>query len=213
MTAGNAITEREGLTGLEDSSATALIEGTLIGPDNWTPEQAAGYVRAAWQGAVESIVETGRRLAEVKKRVGHGNWLPTVELLPFGRSTAEALMKIAKHPDIANSQHVGNLPASWGTLAVLAQLPPGEIPQRIEAGEITPELERSTAQNWAAVYQQAMQESLNAYRDFTETLIKALAYAKTWEPPEDMPPNYMPVAEVAGHARELAGITEKWSTR
>lgn len=210
MSAGNAIAEWKGFTGLDDSSATALIEGTLLGPDDWTPEKAAGYVTAAWQGAVESIVETGRRLIEAKERVGHGNWLPTLEKLPFSQATASKLTLIARHPDISNHSHVNSLPPSWGTLYVLSQLPPGEIPQRIEAGEITPELERVTAQNWAAVYQQAKQESLNAYDDAIDGFTKMLAYAKTYKPPADMPAGHRPVAEFAKQARELAEIAEEW---
>jgi hypothetical protein len=212
VSAGNAIAERKGLTGLDDSSATALIEGTLLGPNDWTPEQAAGYVTAAWQGAVESIVETGRRLTEVKERVGHGNWLPTIDLLPFSVRTAQVLMQIAKHPDLSNAHHDAHLPPSYNTLGVLAQLPPGEIPKRIEAGEITPELDRATAQGWAAVYQQAKQESLNAYDDAIDGFTKMLAYAKTYEPPADMSAGHRPVAEFARQARELAEIAEKWST-
>ena len=102
-------------------------------PDEWTPDHAAAWVTEAWQGAVESIVETGRRLAEAKIRVGHGNWLPTVDLLPFSDRTAQMLMAISKHPDISNPHHGSHLPASWRTLSVLAQLPPGEIPRSILA--------------------------------------------------------------------------------
>ena len=125
---------------------TEVLQGQLLAPGEWTPEQAAAYVVEPWQKAVGSIVETGRRLAEAKKRVSHGSWLLTVGLLPFGDSTARKLMQIAAHPDLSNQEHVTDLPASWGTLSVLAQLPPGEIPKRIEAREITAELDRATAQ-------------------------------------------------------------------
>jgi transcriptional regulator with XRE-family HTH domain len=48
-------------------------------------------------------------------------------------------------PELSNPTHVSYLPPSWGTLAVLAQLPPGEILRLIAEGRITPELERREA--------------------------------------------------------------------
>jgi hypothetical protein len=180
------------------------IEGQDL--DVWTPQQAADHVSEAWQDAVESIIETGRRLIEAKERVGHGRWLDTVALLPFGERTARRLMEVARHPDLANRTHGSDLPASWRTLSVLAQLPPGEIPKRIEAGEITPELDRATAQGWAAVYAAAHQESLNAYSEATDGLTRALSWAKTYSPPAEIPDNYVPWAEFVERAASLAEI-------
>lgn len=188
-----------------------LIEGVVVlSPDKWTPEQAANYIAEAWQAAVESIVETGHRLIEVKKQVGHGNWLPTVELLPFSQQTANKLMTIAQHPDIANHAHGRDLPASWTTLYALTPLPPGEIPRRIEAHEITPELDRATAQQWASAYQAAKQEALNAWNQASDALTAALSYAKTYPPPADTD-IYASVDDFTARAAELAAITQTWS--
>jgi len=181
-------------------------------PDEWTPGQAAAWVIEAWQTAVESIVETGRRLAEAKIRVGHGNWLPTVERLPFSESTALNLMTVAKHPDLSNPYHATDLPASWYTLSVLAQLPPGEIPKRIEAHEITAELQRSAAEQMAAVYKVARQEALNAWSDGVDGLTAALSYVKTWTPPEDIPDGYVSRAEFVERVTELLEIAQGWET-
>jgi hypothetical protein len=181
-------------------------------PDEWTPEQASAWVVEAWQGAVESIVETGRRLAEAKIRVGHGNWLPTVDLLPFSEQTARYLMQIAKHPDLSNRQHAGDLPASWYTLAVLAQLPPGEIPKRIETHEITAETDRAAAQQMASVYQAAKQEALNAWSSAVDGLTSALSYAKTWTPPAGIPDSHVDVSEFIERLTALLEIAQKWST-
>jgi hypothetical protein len=187
---------------------TEILTGEIVA--TWTPEQAAGHVIEAWQGAVESIIETGRRLIEAKDRIEHGGWLPTVGLLPFSEQTARKLMQIARHPDLSNRAHVRDLPASWGTLSVLAQLPPGEIPKRIEAHEITPELERATAQEWAATYSVAKQEALNAYGSAVDGLTAALSYAKTWTPPADITGGHLPVSEFTDRARELLEIAENW---
>jgi len=118
----------------------------VLQPNSWTPQEAADYVSEAWQKAVGSIIETGRRLIEAKQRVDHGDWFNAVALMPFGESTADYLMQVAHHPDLSNPQQAGDLPASWYTLSVLAQLPEGEIPDLIAAGEITAETRRIDAQ-------------------------------------------------------------------
>lgn len=188
---------------------TDLIEGVILAPDMWTSEHAASYITEAWQNAVESIVETGRRLIEVKERVGHGNWLPTVELLPFGISTAQKLMQIARHEDLANADFSTYLPASWTTLAALAELPSGEIPKRIEAREITPELRGATARQWVSTYAVARQEALNAWNQASDALTAVLSYVKTYQPPADTD-IYASVDDFTARVAELADITQTW---
>ena len=191
------------------TDVTELIQGVILPPDAWTPEHAASYITEAWQGAVESIVETGRRLIEAKERVGHGNWLPTVELLPFSDTTARRLIQIAEHPDLSNQAHGPDLPASWRTLYVLSQLPAGEIPRRIEAHEITAELQRATAEQMTAAYSVARQEALNAWSQAWDALTAALSYAKTYKPPADTD-IYASVDDFTARVAELAAITQTW---
>lgn len=186
------------------------LEGQIIAPGDWSPSEAAAHVSEAWQNAVDSIVETGRRLIEAKDRVGHGNWLPTVDLLPFSEQTARKLMQIARHPDISNRAHARDLPPSWYTLAVLAQLPPGEIPKRIEAGEITPELDRATAQSWANVYAASKQEALNAYSQFVDNARGTVSYTETYRPPSLIPDNYTSVAEVREWLTRALANVQGW---
>lgn len=189
---------------------TDAIAGEVVEAGEWTPQEAADYVSEPWQKAVGSIVETGRRLVEAKERVGHGRWLDAVALMPFGTRAAQSLMQVAQHPDLANAQHVAHLPTSWGTLAVLAQLPVGEIPRRIEAGEITPELERAKAQEMASTFLASRQESLNAYSAAVDGLTRALSYAKTYSPPADIPDGYVSIGEFLQRVEELQEIAAKW---
>lgn len=177
------------------TSAT-VIHGELMLPGEWTPPEAAAYVTDAYEKSVLAFIETGRRLIECKSNLGHGNWLPFVALLPFSERTARAFMQIADHPAIANRQHVADLPAAWGTLAVLAQLPAAEIEARIEAREITPELDRATAEQWARVHQAARQESINAWTEAVDGLTRALSYfASGYTPPADLPASHVQPAE------------------
>lgn len=113
--------------------------------DEWTPKEAADYVSDSWRSAVESIIETGRRLVEAKQRVGRGNWLDAVQLMPFGERTAQRLIEISRNPVLSNPTYTSHLPASWMTLATLAQLPAEEVTALIDNGRITPELKQTEA--------------------------------------------------------------------
>lgn len=119
--------------------------GEILLAGEWTPREAADYVTVAWQAAVISIIETGRRLIEAKIRVGHGNWLAAVDLMPFGRSTAEYLMQTARHPILSHPDYVENLPPAWRTLSILAQIPPDELTELIESRRVTPDLQQFQA--------------------------------------------------------------------
>ena len=119
------------------------IEGTLV--EVMTPEQAARWVAEAWQDTVAAIVETGARLREAKKRVGHGRWDDAVALMPFKERTARYLMAVANHSTISNRQYTADLPASWSTLAVLSQLPEDKAEEFIANGKIHPGLEQKAA--------------------------------------------------------------------
>ena len=61
--------------------------------------------------------------------------------LPFKDRTADYLMTIGGHPVISNSHHGANLPSSWRTRAVLAQLPERQFLKQLKAGAIHPGLE------------------------------------------------------------------------
>jgi len=188
---------------------TEVLTGEIV--TTWTPEHAAAHVAEAWQDAVEAIVETGRRLIEARQRVPEGDWLKAVDRMPFGDRTARYLMQIARHPDLQDRNYNSDLPASWTTLAALAELPAGEIPKRIEAGEITPELRGATARAWAATYGVAKQESLNAYSSAVDGLTVVLSYVKTWTPPADIPASHLPLSEFKERVMALMEITQNWS--
>jgi hypothetical protein len=96
--------------------------------------------------SIQSIVECGRLLIAAKDELKHGKFLKMIENnLPFKRSSAQALMKIAKDKRITKSQHAGCLPAHWSTLVKIIQLPDAELEARIADGRIHPGLERRPA--------------------------------------------------------------------
>jgi hypothetical protein len=181
-----------------------------LSASEWTPQEAAARIVSAWQGAVNSIIETGRILIEAKERVPHGQWLTTIELLPFSEGTARKLMAIAEHPDLANRSHGNDLPASWTTLYILAQLPPGEIPRLIESHQITPELERATAQEWVNLHMASQQMAFNDWSNFCDNLTHASCYVKNFKPPSPIPAGYLSVDEAKRLNSEISKVMEGW---
>lgn len=128
-----------------DATQQQIVAGEILLAGEWTPKEAAEYVSDSWRNAVESIIETGRRLIEAKQRVDHGNWGAAVELMPFGDSTARLLMQTSAHPVLSNQDYSHDLPASWRTLSILAQLPADEVAALIASGKITPDLQQLEA--------------------------------------------------------------------
>jgi hypothetical protein len=96
--------------------------------------------------SIQSIVECGRLLIAAKDELKHGEFLRMIENnLPFKRSTAQALMKIASDGRITKYQHAGCLPTHCSTLVKLTQLPDAAFEARIVDGRIHPGLERRPA--------------------------------------------------------------------
>ncbi len=116
-------------------------------------ERHAKSIAASWRKGWESVIETGLGLIRAKEEHEHGDFLRlfkghenVIECpLPFSKSTAESLMRIASNTVLSNSQHAGNLPPSWTTLYELCRLDDEQIVAGIKAGEIHAEMSRADA--------------------------------------------------------------------
>jgi hypothetical protein len=114
----------------------------------WAPK-----IHGEWRKSIEGILGVGRQLIEAKESCEHGEFLrlfkghenAVIEPLPFGVSSADKLMEIARNEVISNSELVPNLPQSWGTLYELTKLDDETLLAGIKAGEITPETTRAQA--------------------------------------------------------------------
>jgi hypothetical protein len=106
-------------------------------------KQFAERIKAAWQKCTADIIAVGKLLIEAKEALGYGCFEAMIkDKLPFGPRTAERLMEIANNPILSNPTHVSHLPASWGTLHALAQIPNETLIAKIEDGSINPDLQR-----------------------------------------------------------------------
>jgi hypothetical protein len=106
-----------------------------------TRQEHVKLIAAAWQKGVESIIESGERIAAAKHELPHAEFTAMVEAdLPFGPRTAQALMQISSHPVLSNAKYISHLPPAWGTLLKLAALPQTFLLAKIADGSITPKL-------------------------------------------------------------------------
>ncbi len=115
----------------------------------------ASRIRGHLQTGIESFILAGHDLdaaVEDFKQQNGKHWKHAYsELLAevkISQQTAHTLRTIARHPVLSDPRNYGSLPGSWSTLGELASLPSPELEQRIEAGEITPDLKRNQVREW-----------------------------------------------------------------
>lgn len=115
-------------------------------------ERWAEKINATYSESVQAIIEVGRQLQQAKAECSHGEWGELTgratgkPLLPFSHRTAERFKAVSANAALSNATHVSHLPASWGTLAVLASLDPDDIEAAIADGTIHPEMQRKDAE-------------------------------------------------------------------
>ena len=104
--------------------------------------QAAEYICTSWRQGVEAIIETGRRLAEIKEKFkdARGKWSMLIGanshergLLPFGPTHAKRLVAIANSSERLGP-HVDLLPSDSFTLHQLTRLSDDHFYELLEDG-------------------------------------------------------------------------------
>jgi hypothetical protein len=111
--------------------------------------------------SVEQIIQTGRDLLLAKAKLSHGEWGRLTgrstgqPLLSFSAQTAHKYMLVASHGSLSNVAHCATYPASWGTLAELAKLPPAILEKHITDGVIHPELTRAVAEQLVSEWRES----------------------------------------------------------
>jgi len=124
------------------AKATAVTNVHTL-PNQLPREKWAKRIAAAWQKQVPSIFEVGALLESAKAELKHGEWIALVKSeLPFGRNTAQKLMKIATCDYLRDGEHVHHLPANWGTLYQLTTLTEKQFDLGIKSGAIHPKMQR-----------------------------------------------------------------------
>jgi len=129
-----------------------------------TVDEWRDYISEPWQKAVESIIDTGKRLIEAKDIVDEGKWVEIFkDNKPFSRQTAFRLIAIAQHSILANVAHAQHLPRSWYTLYELSKIPEHILLELIQNGKVHCELRRSEAEALLKEDKEH-QEKVEAYR-------------------------------------------------
>jgi Protein of unknown function (DUF3102) len=109
----------------------------------------ADVIRADLARSVQGIIDAGQHLAQAKEQVGHGGWSEWLkDRLAMNPQAAQRLMAVARNPVLSNASHATFLPASSYALYVLSRASDGQLTKAIEAGVITPDMERRDAEKW-----------------------------------------------------------------
>jgi len=123
-----------------------------------TTQAVADRINQRMGSAVEAIIAVGIELLHAKERLPHGEFGrlfknhpdAVAQPLRISQRTADVFMRIADHPVLSNSQHVANLPVSWGTLGELARLEAPVLEVMLADGRVHPEMERADAMRLVA---------------------------------------------------------------
>lgn len=118
-----------------------------------TRQQWADIINADWRKSIDSIIQTGKDLAQAKAELLHGEFTQMVagDLL-FSQRTANNLMGIAKHPVIGKSPAAANLPPSWAVLSELTKLSEADFRDAQSRGLISRDTSSRAARAVADVY-------------------------------------------------------------
>ena len=100
--------------------------------------------------------------------------------LPFGERTAQILMEIAKHRLLSNPKFISVLPASWGTLHKLADLPDEALEEMLADGTITAD---TTSKDVDELRKKIRGDGVYIWPDLVEGLNTLIKFQAKWPDP------------------------------
>jgi hypothetical protein len=137
----------------------------------------AVQIVAAWNKQLASIIETGRRLINAKRKFPGEFHAMIKQLLPFSVRTAQRLMVIAEHPVLSDATHGSRLPPSWRTLWVLTGIDNDQLLLMLkDDGPIHVDLERKQAEDLV----ERCAVGLYFQRDLVQALVLLRAIKRAW---------------------------------
>jgi len=153
-----------------------------------TVDEFATRIRTNWRKLAEGIIETGKLLIKAKEVLGHGQWQTMFDennpnRLPFGDRTAQMLMQIAKHPIISNPKFISVLPASWGTLHKLADLPDKALEAMLADGTISAD---TTSKEVDELRKKIRGDGIYIWANLREGLNTLIKFQANWPDPTEI---------------------------
>ncbi len=94
--------------------------------------------------------------------------------MPFGPSTAQRLVKIARDNRLIDRSHVNVLPPDWGTLYEITKLSDAELEAAFDGRVIKPDMRRQDAET-------GLHNSREVNEDFTAAVVgldESIAYSR-----------------------------------
>jgi hypothetical protein len=102
----------------------------------------AEKIRASWQKAVESILETAHHLKEADKNLTDIEWVQLMGQLPFNQSASSKLLAIAEDNRLNSKKNIEILPPHWTTLYEISTLDDKQFKSGVQDGLISPRMKR-----------------------------------------------------------------------
>ena len=195
----------------------------------------ADEISVAWQKSVAGILETCEKVIAAKAELDHGQFLrmfsdhdnPIERPVPFGERTGRMLASIGSNELLTNRKFTSALPPSWMTLYNLTRL--DDLPERLESGEITPELKQKDAARWLALQRHEKRKEVFAegaaskgeqwemregdFREVLADLEPGSVDAVLTDPPypDEFLPLWADLGELAAKVLRPGGVLIAWS--
>lgn len=129
-----------------------------------------GRIRQSWRTSVSAIVETGHLLVQARAALTPDEFRAMVETdLKFGIRTVQMLISISENRLLSDEANHGSLPSSWRTLYEISRLPEPAVVKAIEAGTITPDMERRDVARLRPITKPDVKEGLDVVPTYTAT--------------------------------------------
>ncbi len=108
-----------------------------------SPDQYKGKIGESWRKTLKGILETAKLLVEAELHLHKEDWNALLEDgLPFHRTIAYKLIKVAKDSRINDPAHVHLMPSSYGTLYEIAKLKDEEFAKAKESHVLNSKVQR-----------------------------------------------------------------------
>ena len=125
-------------------------------------EDYRGKILIKWKESIKNIIEVGNLLNDANKKLKNEDYATLETTLPFSKTVASYLRKIANHQIINNSRYYDRLPNYYNTLYYLADIDNKPLIGLIETKEVTPQITLAKAKELAKRFKDGQEAKDNA---------------------------------------------------
>lgn len=115
-----------------------------------------------WKQSIENIIEVGNLLNQANEKLENKDYAKLEVALPFSKTVASYLRKIANHQIINNARYYDRLPNYYNTLYYLADIDNKPLIGLIETKEVTPQITLAKAKELAKRFKDGQEAKAEA---------------------------------------------------